>query len=118
MIKYTPNGKIDRTSLAKYKPTSISNYEPPTNETQNELVKIFENILNLPKIGINDNFFDLGGDSLSAIKLQIEAFNKGINLLYKDIFNYPTIKQLSQKISSNENSVKNDNFDYTEIDSL
>ena len=93
-------------------------YEEPSTDFQKELAEIFKKILNLPKISINDNFFEIGGDSLSAIKLQIEAFNSGIDLSYKDIFNYPTIKLLSQNITKTEVVVQEEDYDYTEINNL
>ena len=67
---------------------------------------------------INDNFFDLGGDSLSAIKLQIEAFNTGLKISYKDIFNHPTIKQLSEDVSKTKETISEEAYDYSKINAL
>ena len=121
-FKLTANGKVDKKALAKLKPTSISTYEPPKTDYQKQLVEIFESILGIQKISITDNFFELGGDSLSAIKLQIEAFNRGLDLSYKDIFTYPTVKLLSENISNANKTTKNDNtqenYDYTAINEL
>ena len=52
--------------------------------------------MKVKRVGINDNFFNLGGDSLIAIRMQVEAFHLGLNISYADIFAYPTIKQLSE----------------------
>ena len=120
-FKMTPNGKVDRKSLAKVKVSTSTEYEAPSNGVQKKLVKIFQKVLGLNKVGINDNFFDIGGDSLAAIKLQIEAFNAGVNISYKDIFNYPTVKALSKKIGEpTRNSKKNteEEYDYSKINSL
>lgn len=117
-FKMTPNGKIDLKAMAKQKIEITTEYEEPSTDFQKELAEIFKKILNLPKISINDNFFEIGGDSLSAIKLQIEAFNSGIDLSYKDIFNYPTIKLLSQNITKTEVVVQEEDYDYTEISNL
>ena len=57
---YTPNGKIDRKKLPlpqNLSKMSNEEYIAPKNEIQKKLVKIFENILNVKPIGINDNFF-------------------------------------------------------------
>lgn len=121
-FKLTANGKVDKKALAKLKPASLATYEPPHTNYQKQLVEIFETVLGIQKISITDNFFEIGGDSLSAIKLQIEAFNRGLNLSYKDIFTYPTIKLLSENISTADNSSKDDivdeTYDYSAIDQL
>lgn len=117
-FKLTSNGKIDRKALKKLKAEANSSYEAPQTPYQENLVEAFKTVLGLDKVGITDNFFELGGDSLLAIKLQIEAFNKGLDLSYKDIFKYPTIKQLSENVSSAKSNEFNDEYDYTEIDNL
>lgn len=70
----TLNGKIDRKSLPlppRENPRK-SGYVEPSNPREIKLVDIWQNVLNLDYIGINDNFFDLGGDSLKAIVLMDE----------------------------------------------
>lgn len=119
-FKLTANGKIDRKALAKIKVDTTSSYEAPQTDYQKSLVEAFQTVLNIEKVGITDNFFELGGDSLLAIKLQIECFNKGLDLPYKDIFKYPTVKLLSENVASTK--IKDDEFkddyDYTKIDEL
>ena len=119
-FKLTANGKIDRKALAKIKIDSNSSYEEPTTPYQKNLAEAFQTVLGIDKVGITDNFFELGGDSLLAIKLQIEAFNKGLELSYKDIFKYPTIKLLSENISSTKpkKDSEEDDYDYTQINEL
>ena len=117
-FKLTSNGKVDLKALRSIKLEMANNYEEPHTKFQQQLVELFMNVLKLEKIGINDNFFELGGDSLSAIKLQIEAFNKGIELSYKDIFDYPTIKQLSENISKDAKPIIEENYDYSKINDL
>ena len=117
-FKMTPNGKIDRKALSKVKIDVVTEYEAPKTEYQKQLVKIFESVLGNKKIGINDNFFEIGGDSLSAIKLQIEAFNQGLDLSYKDIFTYPTIKLLAQNVVKSAENITKEVYDYTEINKL
>ena len=95
-------------------------YEEPATPYQKSLAEAFQTVLGIDRVGITDNFFELGGDSLLAIKLQIEAFNKGLDLSYKDIFKYPTIKQLSENVSSTNSKDDDfkDDYDYTEINEL
>jgi acyl carrier protein len=62
--------------------------------------KIWQNILNIKKISIDDNFFDLGGHSLKAISLLVAIKKQfAIDFDFKHIFLYPTIKQTARKIN-------------------
>ncbi|MBJ8191456.1 non-ribosomal peptide synthetase, partial [Bacillus cereus] len=55
-------------------------------------------ILGIPKVGIQDNFFHLGGDSIKAIQVSSRLFQAGYKLEMKDLFKYPTIAGLSPYI--------------------
>ncbi len=93
----TINGKIDKKELDKIKLRSNDTYEEPRNDFEKSLSDLWKKFLNVEKVGINDNFFNLGGDSLIAIRMQVEAFKIGLDISYSDIFAFPTIKQLSEK---------------------
>lgn len=114
----TANGKIDFKNLRNMTLKTDTVYELPRNDFEKQLVELWKEFLKVDKVGINDNFFDLGGDSLIAIKLQIEAFKLGINISYGDIFAYPTIKQLSGKATTVSSNVNIKDFDYSKIDEL
>ena len=100
-IPLTPNGKIDRKALANLNVEyqSGSSYLAPRNETEQTLVEIWESILGHNKIGIRDNFFDIGGNSLMIQHLLYQS-NKQlrVTLTYNDIFQLPTIQELSEII--------------------
>lgn len=105
-FKYTQNGKIDKKSLPI--PSGVlninkENYLPPKTELQKRLVCLWEKILNTKPIGINDNFFELGGDSLLAMNLNMELMKITSKISYADIFNFPTILELEEKINSSNN---------------
>lgn len=114
----TSNGKIDKKYLNSIELTDENNYEAPRNNFERQLVELWEEFLNVNKVGITDNFFDLGGDSLIAIRLQIQAFKLGLNISYADIFSNPTIKQLSEKVAIRSTNIDISNYDYTKIDRL
>lgn len=121
-FKHTPNGKIDRKSLPdpEFIKTTTKIIRPET-ETEKLLAKIVQNILATNPISITDNIFDLGADSLTALRLQIDLLSEGINVPYSDIFKYNTIKDLALRIDSNVNTevtLHDDNYDYTKIDNL
>ncbi len=79
-LPLTPNGKVDRKALPKPNTQShtIEEYEPPINETEQALCQIWKDILNLESVSRTDNFFDIGGHSLLALRM-IEQVNKTLN---------------------------------------
>lgn len=91
------NGKVDTKKLRQLKINKP--FVEPTSETEIKLVKIWKNILNVEKVGITDNYFELGGNSFNLIKLV-----KDINLKFKKnikpdfIFESPTIKHVAREI--------------------
>lgn len=98
----TPNGKIDRKALPDPKAEQISyDYEAPNDEMEQSLVEMWQDILEVEKVGIHDDFFVLGGHSLIAIRM-ISAIRKlyNIELPIGDIFDYPTIAKLKERISA------------------
>lgn len=123
-MPYTINRKIDRKALPI--PTSSSSAQVSVDikslsSNEEKLLHIWKQILKIDSINVNDNFFDIGGDSISAINMQIEALKYGINFEYSDIFQTPTIKQLANK--SNLKSSKLDldyvkKYNYTKINTL
>ncbi|KPA18710.1 plipastatin synthase subunit D [Candidatus Magnetomorum sp. HK-1] len=98
----TVNGKIDKKALPDPQDCSdliaYNNYVPPQNEVEIILFKIWQNLFNKDKIGIFDNFFTLGGDSIRAIQLVSHLQQVNLKLKARDIFQYPTIAQLSKKV--------------------
>lgn len=114
-MPYTINRKIDRKALPLpelNKPTVNNKVNiDELNSTEEKLLQIWKNILKIDDIDINDNFFDIGGDSVAAISMQIEAVKYGLEFEYGDIFAFPTIKQLSANLKTpDEVFIKN--FDY------
>ena len=94
----TPNGKVDCAMLPRsrpnYRPTK-ADYKPPQTPTQLRLAEIFREILALGQIGMDDDFFDLGGDSLSAVKIAISANEAGILLPATALFEHRTLAALA-----------------------
>jgi amino acid adenylation domain-containing protein len=99
-IPLTFNGKLDKAALPD--PVVVeNNYTPPQNKTESIICQIWAEVLGINQsiIGIEISFFDLGGNSLTTIKL-VSYLNKAftIGLSIKDIFLYPTISQISRVI--------------------
>jgi surfactin synthase thioesterase subunit len=94
------SGKADIKYLKSLTITAFpraSSYVAPASEIECELVAIWESILKIDKIGMRDNYFELGGDSFKAIKIASE-YGDGVAVL--DIYNSPTIAQLAIAIES------------------
>jgi fengycin family lipopeptide synthetase D len=97
----TPNGKLDRRHL----PELEMNLEPmitfalPENRTQEQLLAIWQEVLGKDTIGINDNLFEIGGSSLTAMRI-LSKIKKVFNTEFRmqDVFLYSSIKEMDDKI--------------------
>jgi amino acid adenylation domain-containing protein len=98
----TPNGKIDRRSLPV--PDDIrqfNGYVAPGNEIEQILADIWQSVLEVEKIGIHDNFFDLGGASIQSLQVVASASLAGLHLNAESIFEYQTIAELAEQLREN-----------------
>ncbi|MDT3425818.1 amino acid adenylation domain-containing protein [Paenibacillus forsythiae] len=99
----TPNGKLDRKQLPPFEAnvSSTAEYMPPETETEGKLAAIWQEMLGLQQISINDNFFEIGGHSLKAA-LFIARVNKefGFQIPLREIFKQPTIRNIAGLIDS------------------
>jgi amino acid adenylation domain-containing protein len=99
------NGKVDRGALPKPEITAGADYIAPTNELEKKLVEIWADVLDVQKevIGINSDFFQLGGHSLKAT-IVISRIHKEVDVKVPlaELFNNPTVKGLSQYIKDSE----------------
>ena len=95
----TPSGKIDRKALPEVElQLTRTEYVAPKTERQILLCSVFAKTLGLDTVGIQDDFFDLGGDSLKAIELLCHAQDAGLTFELQDIFEHPTVESLSAKM--------------------
>ena len=112
----TASGKINRKALPEVDLHDISNdteYKAPQTEAEKLLTDEIQDILNIENVGVLDNFFDLGGDSLKAIELLSKLEVKGYAVSVKDIFDSGNIEKLAGKlekkqISDNSNAYTDD----------
>ena len=100
-LPLTPNGKVDRRALPEPVFGDTSAYQAPTTGQQEILCSLFAKTLGLPLVGLDDSFFDLGGQSLQAMRL-ISAINSGLNveLSITDLFEASTVAELEQRVAA------------------
>lgn len=118
----TVSGKIDRKALPDvnlHSAETAEMYIAPRNLRQKELCRLYEIVLNADRVGIKDNFFDLGGDSLKAIELVSKAFNEGIYFNLQNVFDYPTVLELCELIENDDKQVVSyEENDFTEVNKV
>jgi nonribosomal peptide synthetase DhbF len=92
----TPSGKLDRKALPAPEYKSEAGYQPPESPEQKLMCKIFGDLLGTEQVGLNDNFFMLGGHSLTAMRLvsRIRAA-VGLDLKIQTVFEAPTCGELA-----------------------
>jgi amino acid adenylation domain-containing protein len=106
-----PNGKVDGTKLPAPTKTNTdhSAYSAPENEIEKALVDLWQQVLSAEKVGIDDNFFDIGGDSILSIQIVARSRQAGLKVGPADIFKYQDIRSLAAHVGQlgvNEKSVQ------------
>ena len=98
-LPITPNGKLDTRALPAPEFQDADHYRAPTSAVEEILAGIYAQVLEVERVGVDDSFFDLGGDSLSAMRV-IAAINAGLDadLSVRTLFDAPTIAQLAPRI--------------------
>ncbi|MFU2510245.1 amino acid adenylation domain-containing protein [Pseudoalteromonas sp. ASV78] len=98
----TVTGKVDRYALPEAEYSVEQDYVAPTNELEMQLCQIWQDILNAFSVGITDNFFSLGGDSILAVRLVAQAKHKGVPFSVKDLLTHQTVSELAIAICSSD----------------
>ena len=100
----TPNGKINRKALPAPEMKRATEYEAPKGEKEELFCTIFSDILKIKEVGATDNFFEIGGTSINAIKVIVEASKHGVQIVFNDLFTQKTPRALAAYVSGNESS--------------
>ncbi len=114
----TANGKVDNKTLAGMEDNIVLgvDYIPPETDNEKVLAEIMKEALEVDRIGINDNFFELGADSLMLIRISAIISQKNLSISMQDFYQYPTIKALCENMNRFEQ--KNDNIKKNPIESI
>ena len=106
VLPLTANGKLDASILPEPSPESFAagqSYVAPRNETEQRLADVWQQLLERERIGTRESFFELGGQSLKAIKLiALVQQEFGVRLEVNDVFNHPTIAELALLLHSED----------------
>jgi amino acid adenylation domain-containing protein len=98
-IPLTLNGKVDRRALPspdKSRPELMTRLVLPSTPGEKILASIWKDILQLNEVGVHDNFFALGGDSIRSIQILSQAQQQGLRLSLETLFEKPTIYELAR----------------------
>ncbi|MCF7549503.1 non-ribosomal peptide synthetase [Pseudonocardia sp. WMMC193] len=96
-LPLTVNGKLDAAALPEPAPLRARTGRAPRTPVEQLLCEAVAETLGVPSVGIDDDFFDLGGDSLSAIALAGRARAVGLPVRVRDVLRYPTVAQLVEQ---------------------
>ena len=118
----TSSGKVNRKALPEIDLKNVSKdteYVMPETQMQKELCKLMEGVLGTTPVGMIDDFFDLGGDSLKAIEFVSKAHNEGIYFDLQNVFDYPTVKALCDYIEKGDKqAISFADVDFTEVNKV
>ncbi len=103
-LPLTPNGKLDRKALPapELRASATAGRRAPGTVQEKILSSLFTEILGVQRIGLEDNFFALGGDSISSIQLVSRARKAGLRITARDIFQYQSVEALASVASNVE----------------
>ena len=94
----TANGKLDRNALCEMLSThseAAPEFVAPAEEAELLIASIWQDVLGVPQVGIHDNFFDLGGDSIISLQVVGRLKKQGLEIRPRDIFEHQTISELA-----------------------
>jgi hypothetical protein len=98
-LPLTANGKVDKKALTQVQEAHEDReIKPPATELQQELLSMFQKALGFDEISTDDDFFAIGGTSLTAAKVMMAAMVANIPIVYQDVFDSPTVEGLERLV--------------------
>ncbi len=100
----TYNGKIDKLLLPEpdRKNNVNKDFSPPSNEVEENLLKAWQKVLRITGIGVRDNLFEYGIDSLTIMRVLVEVLEYGWNVAMQDFYKYPTVEAMAEIIMNKD----------------
>lgn len=123
-IPLTANGKVNFAKLPEPHDFSSDSKAEPVGETEIRLCELFSSVLGGTKVYAEDNFFEIGGNSILALQLVVKCVNSGMMVVYKNLFENPTPRSLAKLIEGTEKekdvfaptSEQSDEYDYSALE--
>ncbi|MGI5373424.1 amino acid adenylation domain-containing protein [Streptomyces sp. CA-251387] len=97
-LPFTPSGKLDRRALPAPDFTDTGTFEPPRTEPEKVLCGLFAEVLGLERVGVHDDFFERGGDSIVSVRLADRSRRAGLALSPRDVFTHRTPAGLARAL--------------------
>ncbi|WP_394830602.1 amino acid adenylation domain-containing protein [Pendulispora rubella] len=94
-LPVSPNGKLDRKALPAPDLAAGSSQRGPRTPQEEVFCRLFAELLHLPSVGIDDSFFDLGGDSIGSLQMVGRARTAGLVITARDVFQHRTVEALA-----------------------
>ncbi|RPI41317.1 MAG: methyltransferase, partial [Betaproteobacteria bacterium] len=99
-LPLTPNGKLDYRALAtRSRDDDHATHVAPRTADEIVLCELVADLLAIPRAGLGDNFFHLGGDSISSIRLVSRARERGLTFTPRDVFQHPVLGKLARQVT-------------------
>jgi amino acid adenylation domain-containing protein len=101
-LPLTPNGKIDRKLLPVsdlIEPEPGATFVAPRTNVEEVLAEVWAETLGVRRVGIDDNYFTLGGDSILSIRVRAGMLERGFNFSLEQLFRHPTVRGLAEHVS-------------------
>ena len=108
-LPLTENGKLDRRALpipTVSRAESDRPFAAPRNATEQTIADVWQEVLRVNDVGVDDHFFELGGDSILSIQVIARCRQRGLQFSAKDLFSRPTIAQLAEVVRSARTAVR------------
>jgi amino acid adenylation domain-containing protein/non-ribosomal peptide synthase protein (TIGR01720 family) len=102
-IPVTRSGKLDKKALPDIEMKNNTEYVKPGNEVERVVCNVFEEVLGVEKVGLKDNFFSLGGDSIKAIRIVTRMRENGYQITTKDIMSNYIVENILPYIKRSVN---------------
>jgi len=133
-IPLNVNQKVDKKALPKPE-AKKAEYVAPKGKTEEDFCQIFSEVTGVEKVSAEDDFFEIGGSSILALKVVLSAGKKGYSIVYNNVFSYTTPKMMAQFVAGGSDSedsepmilsetsetireTDEDGYDYKEINAL
>ncbi|RCG27020.1 amino acid adenylation domain-containing protein [Sphaerisporangium album] len=101
-LPVTPSGKLDAAALPVPDPAALSSGRAPRDPREKLLCALYAEVLGLPSVTVDDDFFAFGGDSIVAIRLLVRARESGLRLTVRDVFRHRTVAALAPVVKERD----------------